>query len=143
MTELLRPGLLFKLQSCGVSLSALTWFRSYLSHRSFSVRLGSVFSQPYQISAGVPQGSHLGPILFLVFVNDLTDTVSINKELFADDVLIHFECDRQPTDTDHIVLQSEVTKAESWAASWHGKFGNAQTKLMRIHSKRLQSRVLH
>ena len=132
------PGLLFKLQSCGVSLSALTWFRSYLSHRSFSVRLGSVFSQPYQASAGVPQGSHLGPILFLVFVNDLTDTVSIDKELFADDALIHFECDRQPTDTDHIVLQSEVTKAESWAVSWHGKFGNAKTKLMRIHSRRLQ-----
>ena len=68
-------GLLFKLACCGVSPDALSWFESYLFDRAITVRVEGIYSKSHPISTGVPQGSHLGPILFAVFINDLTSAV--------------------------------------------------------------------
>ena len=57
-------GLLFKLACCGVSPDALSWFESYLFNRAITVRVEGIYSKSHPISTGVPQGSHLGPILF-------------------------------------------------------------------------------
>ena len=79
-------GLLFKLETqFGISGALLRWFRSYLSGRTQRVVINSSFSSWQPICAGVPQGSVLGPLLFLVFINDLFDVVSNNLDIFADD----------------------------------------------------------
>ena len=77
--------LLFKLESIGVEGSLLSLSRSYLRERKERVILNGLHSNWMGLEAGVPQGSVLGPLLFLVYINDLTDGISSNMKLFADD----------------------------------------------------------
>ncbi len=70
----------------GIHQTIVDWTRSFLFNRSFKVRVAESQSAPVPACSGVPQGSVLGPILFLIFVNDLPDVLSGNVLLFADDV---------------------------------------------------------
>ena len=82
--------MLFKLACCGVSPDALWWFESYLLDRAITVRVEGSHSKSYPISTGVIQRSHLGPIIFAVFANDLTTAVQRSlTELYAEDALIY------------------------------------------------------
>lgn len=79
-------GLLFKLQfKFGIVGCLLAWFRSYLSGRTQRVNINSSYSDLKPINAGVPQGSVLGPLLFLIFIDDLFDEMENNLDVFADD----------------------------------------------------------
>ena len=77
-----------KLYVVGFSKHTVNWFRSYLSNRSFLVNLGNNFSQPASVSCGVPQGSILGPLLFLIYVNDMSQAVKCDLFLYADDTCL-------------------------------------------------------
>ena len=70
------------------SKHSVNWFRSYLINRTFLVNLGNAFSQPACVSSGVPQGSILGPLLFLVYINDMSQAVKCNLFLYADDTCL-------------------------------------------------------
>lgn len=120
-------GLLHKLQANGIMYESVAWLRSYLSRRTIRVRVGGALSSPQPINAGVPQGSHLGPVLFLVFINDLPTAMDISTEMYADDALLHRSSSCLAT------LQPAITAAETWALSWHGQFGHAKTKLLLIN----------
>ena len=83
--------MLDKLTSPGMNRSAVQWFRSYLTMRTQSVCTNGVLSEPQPISFGVPQGSVLGPLLFIIYINDLPLAVQgCCVELYADDTLIYF-----------------------------------------------------
>ena len=77
--------LLNKLSKMGVAGTELKWFASYLEGRSQFVSLGEIISKTLTINIGVPQGSILGPLLFLVYINDLPNCTNLKTFLFADD----------------------------------------------------------
>ena len=83
--------LLKKLSALGFSNNTIGWFKSYLSNRLFRVNLGNCYSDPSNITCGVPQGSILGPLLFLICVNDMAQAVKSNLFLYADDSCLIFQ----------------------------------------------------
>ena len=87
-------GLLYKLKRCGISGSLLLWFHDYLHGRQQRVVISGHTSPWGSIKAGVPQGSVLGPLLFLIYINDITHVVhNCSIRLFADDTCLFIEVD--------------------------------------------------
>ena len=121
-------GLLYNLGQCGVTNAALQWIADYLTDRTVAVKVGNSLSDEYPLSAGVPQGSHLGPVLFLIFINDLPTSVASPTELYADDALIH----DVKTSTER--LQISLDTSMTWAKSWRGTFSPAKTVSLYIGS---------
>ena len=72
----------------GFSKHSVNWFRSYLINRTFLVNLGNIFSQPACVASGVPQVSILGPLLFLIYINNVSQAVKCNLFLYADDTCL-------------------------------------------------------
>ena len=83
-------GLLFKLRQNGIKGNLLAWISNYLSSRKQSVQINSASSSLLSVNAGVPQGSVLGPLLFLVYVNDIAANLLSLVRLFADDSSLFF-----------------------------------------------------
>ena len=86
-------GLLFKLQSVGISGSLLQWFTDYLYNRKQRVVIPGVSSNWSSVEAGVPQGSILGPLLFLLYINDIVENINSSIRLFADDTTLYIIVD--------------------------------------------------
>ena len=78
-------GLLFKLKQNGIHGRLIDWIENYLSDRTQKVLIGSSMSNPKHTSVGVPQGSVLGTLFFLVYVNDIIDNLLSITGLFVDD----------------------------------------------------------
>ena len=76
-------GLLFKLKRIGIDGALLRWFESYLSHRTQRVVLHGCSSDWRNIGAGVPQGSVLGPIMFLIYINDMKDDLQSSLIVYS------------------------------------------------------------
>ena len=86
--------LLLKLEHYGIRVNMLNWFKSYLSNRKQYVFLNGESSEVKDITYGVPQGSVLGPLLFLLYINDLPNISKVlDFYLFADDTNIYYESD--------------------------------------------------
>ena len=81
--------LLHKLDYYGIRGSTHKWISSWLSGRTQQVVLDSQASDPFPVLSDVPQGSVLGPILFLIFINDLPDNIRCSVRLFADDCVLY------------------------------------------------------
>ena len=81
--------LMSKLQFYGIQGSTLAWIKSWLTSRSQSVIVDGVCSKSAVVTSGVPQGTVLGPLMFLLFINDKQDDLVCTLRLFADDVLLY------------------------------------------------------
>ena len=85
------PGLIFKLRQNGIDGNLLELMTDYLRNRHQRVVLNGVHSTWLPLNSGVPQGSVLGPLLFLVYINDLTSNISSSIKLFADDASLFLQ----------------------------------------------------
>lgn len=105
--------LLRKLAQSGLSRAMLEFFASYLRSRSFVVRFNGNVSGKFEPNSGVPQGSNLGPLLFLIFINDLPEALRFSKSLlFADDQKMFLNIN---THQDCLHLQSDINSLYDWS----------------------------
>ena len=123
-------GLLKKLDAIGIRGNMLYFLKNYLSCRRQCVSLKGSLSDTQIIPAGVPQGSVLGPLLFLVYINDITESIQSNIKLFADDTSIS-QSHTNPTFRAQ-VLNSDLEAVSQWAANWKINFNATKTELMTI-----------
>ncbi|KAK6167720.1 hypothetical protein SNE40_021683 [Patella caerulea] len=111
--------LLYKLESYGVNTELLTWINSFLTKRTQCVVVEGKTSSSVRVESGVPQGTCLGPILFLIHINDLPLRVKSTVRLFADDCLLYRTINSLE---DHYQLQSDLQSLEIWAKEWGMSF---------------------
>ena len=109
-----------KLSSFGFSDKLLSWIHAFLHSRTFRVRFGSCLSELCNVLSGVPQGSVLGPLLFLLFVNDLEQLfdTKITVKLFADDVKMYIIVNDI---SDSVTLQKGLDNLVNWSEKWQLK----------------------
>ena len=111
--------LLHKLHHYGIHDNLIRWIRVFLTERLQRVVVDGESSEWVPVTSGVPQGTVLGPLLFISFINDIVDGISSKIRLFADDCLLY----RPITDvTDSQALQQDLNRLHSWANTWQMKF---------------------
>jgi hypothetical protein len=113
------PILLLKLQALGVSGVLLGWIGDFLASRTMCVGVDKVNSEPRDVLSGVPQGSVLGPILFLIYVNFLTDGLVSKFGAFADDFKIYLSFQRCDVVGGMSALQRDLDSVFQTASSWN------------------------
>ncbi len=123
-----------KLKSLGVDGNSVTWSASYLQRRQQKTKVGSGVSDLKQITHGVPQGSILGPLLFLIYINDLCDYVELcGTSMYADDTAIFFF--GANLDEVRLGIQRDMQSVEYWMRQNHLSLNVKKTKMMLIGSR--------
>ena len=97
-------------------------------------------SSTCEITSGVPQGSVLGPILFLIYINDITINIHSEIRLFADDILL-YRAIKLPND--HSMLQGDLNTLTKWADDWMMKFNISKCKIMQITTHNSKSPFIY
>ena len=111
--------LLCKLAHYGIKGRTYTWIREFLSNRLQEVIVDGSVSDPAPVISGVPQGTVLGPILFLIFINDLPANLTSRSRLFADDCIVY---NRIRNRTDQENLQRDLDRLAEWEGRWGMEF---------------------
>ena len=118
--------LLEKLKGFGIHGKLLPWLENFLTSRTMKVGLRGIFSLLQMVLSGVPQGSVLEPLLFLMFVNELPYWIKNEIRMFADDTKIW--C-RIKTETDSATLQEHLDNLIEWFNTWQLKFNAEKCKV--------------
>ena len=127
--------LLAKLGSYGIDLKVQRWIRNFLLDRTQRVVVNGIQSQAAQVTSGVPQGSVLGPILFLMFINDISDGVRNTLKLFADDSKIYKTI---KSHQDALELENDLDCLMSWSDRWQLSFNVKKCKVLHMGLTNMQ-----
>ena len=128
--------LLFKLWRLGITGPLWLWFRSYLSNRSHSTCILNHFSSYLPVYSGVPQGSVRGPLLFLVYINDLPDSIlSADPFFFADDTKL-VKCIESSLNQQ--LLQIDLDSLSSWCDTWNLGLNKEKCAVLRVSTRSCQ-----
>ena len=126
--------LIVKLRSLGIDGEVLKWIKEWLNDRKQRVVINGKFSNFVNVTSGVPQGSVLGPILFIIFVNDLDINIVNNISKFADDTKISGLAD---TIENCQLLQSDLNKISQWSKTWGMQFNVNKCNSLHIGNKNI------
>ena len=124
--------LLQKLDNYGVRGNILQWLTCFLKNRKMNVVVEGEHSDSVPVESGVPQGTVLGPLMFLCHINDLPDTVESSVRLFADDCLLYCPIRSR---NDHLILQKDLQELEKWANLWGMQFNAKKCYILSIRQK--------
>ena len=126
-------GLIKKMEAIGIQGRLLEWFRNYLKDRKQAVVYKGCKSTYMTVTAGVPQGSVLGPTLFLIYINDIVLNIKSTIKLLADDTSIYLALN-DPNERAEI-LNSDLSQIDMWAKTWKVSFNPLKTDLMNFLTK--------
>jgi len=123
--------LLNKMENYGIKGPVRRWISNFLEARQQRVLVDGSFSETATVDSGVPQGTVLGPLLFLIFINDLPENIihGTRVRLFADDCLVY-----RPIKSihDQILLQQDIDRLIQWSKSWGMKFNASKCNIMSV-----------
>ena len=119
--------LLLKLKAHGIGNGMINWIEKWLIDRRQRVVVGGEVSNWKSVLSGVPQGSVLGPILFLIYINDLDDDVTSKVLKFADDTKVFRKIE---SDADRQQLQDDLNKLNEWSKKWQMLFNYGKCKCL-------------
>jgi len=128
-------SLLKKLNHYGVNRELLDWTKDFLFGRTQRVVVEGKFSDPAAVTSGVPQGTVLGPLLFLIYINDLPNYISEGStvRLFADDSAVYR---RIRSEEDAQLLQKDLDSLQQWESNWSMEFHPQKCQVLRVTNKR-------
>ena len=118
--------LINKLKAYGIEGNLLNWIFNFLSNRQQRVRVNAAYSDFSPVISGIPQGSILGPLLFIIFINDLPDCLEMLCKIFADDTKIY------GPSTKHSILQEDLLKLMKWSAIWQLYFNTTKCGVLHM-----------
>lgn len=126
--------LLLKLSQLNLHPNILNWIKEFLTNRSQTVNISNRTSNPLPVTSGVPQGSVLGPLLFLIYINDLPSNVTCKIRLFADDCVIYetiSDISKQSS------LQTNLNYLQKWCERWLMELNPNKCKVVSFHRRRM------
>jgi hypothetical protein len=124
-----RKLLLFKLQHIGIRGSLFYWLDAFLSDRTFKVKVGGVLSASEKVISGVPQGSVLGPLLFIVYTADVKYNVRSSWVMYADDMKIYNDS------LNYQMLSNDISNISKWASDWQLPLNIGKCTVLHIGDK--------
>ena len=130
------PGLLFKLSALGFSTESLKWFSSFLQDRTQCVRVNGSLSSVEYLKSGIPQGTVLGPVLFLIFINDLPSVVENESSIFADDTTMFTFGEDLAYSCRSLTL--DLNAASHWAKVWGMLYNAEKSQHLTVRSKHVR-----
>ena len=117
------------MQGYGITGKLLNWIRGFLCNRLQRVVVDGCSSGWYCVESGVPQGSLLGPLLFILYINDVIDIVSCNIQQYADDTKLYSVI---TNNIDNSQFQENLDRVSDWSKKWQLKFNTDKCKHMQI-----------
>lgn len=129
--------LLQKLQHYGITGNTKAWIASFLSGRTHQVVVNGSESDTREVTSGVPQGTVVGPLLFLLYINDIEQGLNSTIRLFADDSVIYRKIE---TIEDSHILQQDLFRLQEWADKWQMSFNIKKCKILRI-TRRTKTKI--
>ena len=125
--------LILKLKHCGMGEKIISLLKNYLTNRKQRTKLFSVVSELERISIGVPQGSTIGPVMFIVYINDLPAVLNhCNTIMYADDTVMY--CAHNDNKVVRKKLQADLCKVQKWCSDNKLTLNVKKTKLMTFMS---------
>ena len=124
--------LLRKLHAHGIRGKVLRWIECFLTGREQRVVLQGQTSSWAQVTSGIPQGSVLGPLCFLIFINDLPDAIGSSIKMYADDAKIYGRADTQQ---DRTKIQEDVEAVERWTKKWQLPLNTKKCKILHLGAR--------
>ena len=120
--------LLIKLKAYGISGNLLNWIENFLTDRRQRVKVNSSLSKYTPVTSGIPQGSILGPLLFIIYINDLPECIDSICKIFADDTKAYDSCKKSAS------IQNDLFSLLAWSEKWQLYFNKIKCGVLHFGS---------